>query len=131
MAKSDRAAKWLDRRIARPGPYLTLCTTEAEYLAAIRDIENEYPVPWVSNGADATTHFYDNDNKQTVAIVCIRNTGDHTPVEVAGLLVHEEVHVWQQYCLDIGERSPGMEQEAYAIQSISQELMDAYAAKLR
>jgi hypothetical protein len=46
---------------------------------------------------------------------------------VAGLLVHEAVHVFQRYCEHIGERRPGAEQEAYGIQAIAQELMQSFA----
>jgi hypothetical protein len=40
------------------------------------------------------------------------------------------VHVWQQHCEDIGERNPGSEQEAYAVQAIAQELMAEYGRRL-
>jgi hypothetical protein len=53
-----------------------------------------------------------------------------TAVQIAALLVHEAVHIWQQYCADIGEKEPASEQEAYAIQSISQTLMEEYARRL-
>ena len=49
--------------------------------------------------------------------------------EQPALLVHEAVHVWQAFCEDIGEKSPSDEFEAYSIQSISYELMTAYANK--
>ena len=47
------------------------------------------------------------------------------------MLVHEAVHVWQAYCREIGERNPGDEQEAYAVQSIAQELMAEFARRMR
>jgi hypothetical protein len=118
---------WLDRRIARPGPYLTLCLTEEQYLKALKRLGVKYPVPWIANNADATAHYYSHpENHHTVAIVCITNCEKQSPVEIAGLLVHEAVHVWQRYCRDIGEDFPGAEQEAYAIQAISQELFDSF-----
>lgn len=43
-------------------------------------------------------------------------------VELYGLLVHEAVHIWQQYCDFYGETTPGREQEAYAVQAVFQEL---------
>ena len=61
--------------------------------------------------------------------MCLRDWKGRNPIEVAGLLVHEAVHVWQGYCIDIGEREPGKEQEAYGIQAIAQELMAEFARR--
>lgn len=125
-------ATWLDRRIAAPGPYLTLCMNPEEFRAALSHLKTPVLPEWMGRGANATTHFFDNPEGKTVALVCL-GPGHETrkPIEVAGLLVHEAVHVWQQHCEDIGERSPGLEQEAYAIQSIAQELMAEYARRIK
>lgn len=124
-----RKTKWLDRRIAAPGPYLALCTTEAEFTAACRDLD-VHPPAWIKTPqADATCHYFDSA-RGLAAVVCLRGHEGRTPVEVAGLLVHEAVHVWQEYADHIGEHAPGREQEAYAVQSIAQELMQAYADRL-
>lgn len=50
-------------------------------------------------------------------------------IDVAALLVHEAMHVWQAFCEHVGEKSPSDEFEAYSIQSIFHELMTAYANK--
>ena len=121
--------KWLDRRIARPGPYLTLCISESEFDSALRHCKVKDRPKWVNDNADATAHHLINETGDTVVVICIRDTLNRTPVEIAGLLVHESVHVWQAYCEMIGETSPGREQEAYAIQTISQELMTEFSRK--
>lgn len=123
--------KWLDRRISAPGPYLTLCLSEAEYRAAIARLKPPEIPRWISTPqANATTHFFVNQNHSTCAVVCLgEGWRGRNPIEVAGLLVHEAVHVWQSYCDDIGERHPGSEQEAYGIQSISQELLAEFARR--
>jgi hypothetical protein len=51
-------------------------------------------------------------------------------VDVATLLVHEAVHVVQEYFRYIGEDNPGSEIEAYAIQNVSASLMNAYRDRL-
>lgn len=123
--------RWLDRRIASPGPYLCLCLSDAEFRAALRHIDaTDSPAHWVSPGANATTHHYQNASGRPVCIVCLSGHEGRDPVEVAGMLVHEAVHVWQEYCHRIGERHPGDEQEAYAVQSIAQELMAEYARRV-
>lgn len=84
-----------------------------------------------SERSKATSHFFSHEDHGLVAIVCLDGWQDLHPIEVAGLLVHEAVHVWQEHCDSIGERSPGSEQEAYAIQAISQELMAEFARRLQ
>jgi hypothetical protein len=73
--------------------------------------------------AHATTHILTNQKSELVCIVTMQGWEEREPIEVAGLLVHEAVHVWQEYCHRIGEQNPATEQEAYGIQCISQELM--------
>lgn len=80
----------------------------------------------VAGHADATTHQAEHKDGSAACIVTLRAWKGRTPVEVAGLLVHEAVHVWQSYCARIGERNPGDEQEAYGIQAIAQELMQSF-----
>jgi len=125
-----RKTVWLDRRIARPGPFLALCLSEAEFRAAAQALKAPSISQWCSS--DATTHTFEHvDGKGPCCIVCIQGREKHGPIEVAGLLVHEAVHVWQEYCEGIGERNPGSEQEAYGIQSIAQELLAEFARRMR
>ena len=123
--------KWLDRRIAAPGPYLCLCLNEEEYLAAMKHCKIKHPGPWLSTTqANATTHYLTHDEYGLVCIVTMGTWEGRDPVEVAGLLVHEAVHVWQEYAARIGETHPGTEQEAYAIQAVAQELMAEFARRI-
>lgn len=122
---------WLDRRIAAPGPHLALCLSEMEFRRTVQEGLNVQSCPrWVSHGANATTHTF-NGEGAVCCIICLSGYQGRDPVEVAGLLVHEAVHVWQQYCDDIGEHNPGTEQEAYAIQFIAQELLAEFARRIR
>lgn len=63
-------------------------------------------------------HRPDHVESGICCIVCMDGYQEHSPVEIAGLLVHEAVHVWQRYCESMGEESPGAEQEAYGIQPL-------------
>lgn len=122
--------KWLDRRISAPGPYLCLCLSEAEYKKALNDLDAEPSSSWIKTPhADATTHHVWS-NKGLAVVVCLNNYIGRNPIEVAGLLIHESVHAWQEWCDYYGETNPGREQEAYAIQSLSQELMAEFARRL-
>jgi hypothetical protein len=119
---------WLDRRIAAPGPHLALCLSEAEFRAAAEHVKAPDVPMWCRK--DAMTHTFEHEGGVSCCIVTIQGWEGRDPVEVAGLLVHEAVHVWQTYAQDIGERVEGMEQEAYAIQAIAQELMAEFARRL-
>lgn len=124
-----RPFKWLDRRVACPGPYLTLVLSQAECDMAMRAC-GQPTIPYLATQrSDATTHLFANGRGETTAIVALGDTRDMTGVQIAALLVHEAVHVWQEHCVNIGERQCGVEQEAYGIQGIAQELMAEYARR--
>lgn len=122
--------KWLDRRVACPGPYLTLVLSQAECDVAMRSC-GQPSIPYLSTQrADATTHLFNNGKGEVTAIVALGDTSGMAGVQVAALLVHEAVHVWQEHCASIGELRCGAEQEAYGIQGISQALMTEYARRI-
>jgi hypothetical protein len=124
--------RWLDRRIGVAGPYLALCLSEAEFRKALQRLKSPSIPCWVNSGSHAATHFLENEDKRTCAIVCLAEGWEsRAPIEVAALLVHEAAHVWQAHCRDIGESNPGDEQEAYAIQAIAQELMFEFSRRIQ
>lgn len=122
--------KWLDRRIAAPGPYLTLVLSQSEFDATCKYLK--VPTgPWLRTPhANATVHFIEDEQGKYCAVVAMGGVEGRSAIEIAGLLVHEAVHIWQRYARRIGEDAPGDEQEAYAIQSISQELLAEYARRI-
>lgn len=126
MAKSP--TRWLDRRISCPGPFLMLCLSQDELDQAVKRLKIP-GFPWLGAGAAATAHLIHCPAGLT-CIVCVGDVSGRSGIEVAGLLVHEAVHVWQAWCRDIGEERPGDEQEAYGVQAIAQELMAEYARRL-
>lgn len=121
--------KWLDREVHIPGPHLTLCTTEEQFLEAASQVKFSPQSPWVSPSGQATTWILQGPLGLT-AVVCIRPPEGRSAAEIAALLVHEAVHVWRAHCRDIGETSPSEEFEAYGIQLISERLIQAYADSL-
>ena len=129
--KTREPFEWLDRRIAAPGPYLTLVLSQEEFDIALTHLKIPLGAPYVKNThSHATAHMANNPKGELCCIVALAGWQDRDPIEVAGLLVHEAVHVWQDYAERIGEHTPGVEQEAYAIQSIAQELMAEFARRM-
>ena len=125
--RKAKGARWLDRRIAAPGPYLALCLSEQAFANATAHAGIVQPGDWIKTPwSQATTHYFDGE-RGFIVIICMRDWEGRDPIEVAGLLVHEAVHVWQEYAARIGERNPGVEQEAYAVQAVAQELMAEFA----
>jgi hypothetical protein len=124
--------KWLNRDLI-VGPYLTLVLSEKEFHKVLRhcQIPREDFVPWLKSGtADACMHWFNNPKKQLVCVVALQVREGLAGAQIAALLVHEAVHIWQQFRERIGEHSPSTEFEAYAIQAISQRLMYAYAERV-
>ena len=122
--------KWLKRHVAAHGPYLALCTTQEQYNLALKHLKINIQEKYVSDNALATLHTFIHEPEGIVCIVCINKQDGRKPSEIIGTLVHEAVHVWQEYAKYIGEDSPGKEQEAYAIQAIAQELVQSYSDQL-
>lgn len=121
--------KWLDRSLI-VGPYLCLALDEASFHKAFNDLKRpkaDRP-RWILNDhSHATVHTLENVDGNLAAVVCLRVDGDYSGIQIAGLLIHEAVHIWQEFSHRIGEGQPSEEFEAYAVQSISQRLMSSYA----
>ena len=68
----NRATRWLDRRVACPGPYLALVLSQAEFDRAMRDCKQPLGRPYLSTAqADATTHLLANHRGETIAVVAL------------------------------------------------------------
>lgn len=121
---------WCDRTLIHGPAYYGLCVTERALHATLRKlrIPREQWPPFVgAPAAKATTYIFENPDGELVIVVTIKDWEKKTGIEVAGLLVHESVHIWQAIRRAIGEIEPSKEFEAYALQNISQSLMVAFA----
>jgi hypothetical protein len=122
-----KRARWLDRGLLS-GPHLMLCLNEADYRREVARLDVKPPDAWMATPqATATAHTFENVKAgKLVSIVCLRRDHELTGIELAGVLLHEAVHVWQRYCDWIAEDKPGDETEAYAIERIAVRLMHSY-----
>jgi hypothetical protein len=114
-----------------PLPYSALCLDEKTAKAAFAHLKAEVAVPWVTPSCGATTHVLQNPAGDLTCVVCLAPVPKKTTYEqVAALLIHEAVHVWQHYRDDVlREPKPCSELEAYTIQRIAQNLLEAYAGQ--
>ena len=126
--------RWCDRTLIVNPFYVGLVTTEAMYYEECDRLE----IPkadqgvWISSDSvNATVSHFEKPGHKPILIVAIREDGSHTGIQIAGLLVHEAVHVWQKVCKYLGEDNPSSEFEAYSIQWIAQELMESYTAQVK
>ena len=80
---------------------------------------------WLAPNTKACVTHFESAKDGIVLVVSVRPSDDYP--DILGTLVHESVHIWQQYKKYIGETKPGKEQEAYAIEAIWRTLVDDYA----
>lgn len=121
--------KWCRRSAFQLPLFYTAVFTERAFHREMRRLGvPQGSATFLNPNADATTQFFHNPDKGEIAIVCMPDTHDKDGIQIACLLVHEAVHIWQHACRILGETQPSDEFEAYNIQTISQELMDLYAS---
>lgn len=125
--------KWLDRTLTQCAYYYCLCLNEADFHKELRKLK----VPahrwstFLNPNAHATTHHFEH-NGNMIAVVCLGGWQSRTGCQIAALLVHEAVHIWQRHAVHIGSfNDHGDEEEAYAIQNITQALMESFAEQTK
>ena len=131
---NEKKDVWLERKLFIGG-YLAFVTSQEEFELALEEIEcTDCEDKFVPEGWPACTHSFGNVNGSVACIVALdmERAAKEDPIDVAALLVHEAVHVWQTNEKAAGKLGCfGDEGEAYAIQNISTRLMAAYADRLK
>lgn len=123
-----KKSHWLDRSLFTSPYYYRLCLTEKEFHKELKALElpkNKWPSFIKGEKSGATIHTFESSDGALCAIVNLKKTT--APIEsIYSLLVHEAQHL-VDYCFEeLGETDPSSELKAYAIQSISQRLMESY-----
>lgn len=109
--------------------YIGFCSTEKEYKTQLKKLGiNDGNYSFLgSDHANATLHSMTSTDGKYLLLLCfdMESAKTRTPIEVAGLIAHESMHVWQQTRDYIGERDT-KETEAYFVQYVSQFFMECY-----
>ena len=129
-----KGAHWIDRTLMESPYCVGLCQTEAQYRHELKRLKvpNHKDSEWIASDKDGNvTEILKNDGAERCFIVSVRATRSTKPIEAIGLIIHEAVHVWQFIREGIGEDEPSHEFEAYSIQRIAQNLIEAYNVSKR
>lgn len=118
-------------QILLQGPKIFLCGSGEEFKQILEEIKVEhYQHEWLIAGSCGTTHSLDN-KKEPIAIVSLNFEMKMDLITAYETLIHEGVHVWQDYCAYIGEDRPSREFEAYGIQRIVANLLVKYDERIK
>lgn len=125
------SVEWLNRNLFMSPYYIGLCLSEKDYRAALRKlkVKPEHQDEWNKSGNHATTHHFESPTSGLCAVVTIDPANGKTGCQIAALLCHEAVHIFQYSMRHVGEHTPSDEFMAYAIQNIAQALMESYVSQ--
>jgi hypothetical protein len=102
-----------------------VCLSEKAYKKELRRLNVDNADHAFLPGSDATVYYFDKENGQTIAVLCMSLLSDH--LSIVGLLAHEAYHIHRYNMQLIREESPGEEVSAYCLQMILQTLLDELA----
>lgn len=125
----SKKSQWLDRSLFISPYYYRLCLTEKEFHKELKKLKlpkNKWPRFVKTDHSDATLHTFISSEGYLCAIITIRHCDDHSRPQIYAMMVHEATHLWRYIRENVGECEPSAEFEAYAIQSLSQRLMESY-----
>lgn len=122
--------RWCDRALVKAILPYTLCTTEQLYKKAVAQLGHKSVAhnEWLGEGAAGQTRAFFKEDTPAVIIVTVSPTKNVT--EAFLTIVHEAVHVWRYQKEAIGESAPAVEEEAYAIESITRNLWSEYTRQV-
>lgn len=120
-------AKWITHTILSSHTNIGLCLTDEQLQREkkLLKVDGALDFPLPGNGRVLE---FTNKELSYCNIVCLNIPDDAMPVSINGLIAHESVHVYQHIMDYIGEENPGTEIEAYIIQTIFENLCEAYNA---
>lgn len=123
MKKRDRVI-WIDRGWQPVD--IGFCPSKKAWDREIKRLNGTQPWPESADKGGYAILGHNDVTGCSTILVCVGRGAERNALDVILTIVHEAVHVWQFVREVIGERSPGIEMEAYGIDGISRGLIDAY-----
>lgn len=116
---------WCNRAMFT-GPYYGLVTTPKLFKRELKRMGVKEDLDYTATPDSNATCYELQYKGKTAFLVTLRGWKGTDPIEVAALLVHEATHLKQHFMRMIGENDPSSEFEAYMMQSITGNLMQAF-----
>lgn len=128
--KQRPRAEWLDRSLVS-GPFTALCLTEKDFRRMTKSMPERFASEKFNEvsddvAGDAVSYHFLNEDGRPGTLVTLAGHEKHSLDAVMGLLVHEAVHAFQNWCYRRGEKCPSSEFEAYSVQAIAQRLFHSF-----
>lgn len=104
--------------------YYGYCPSATAWRHAMKQFKLQHE--WPGKAGFAKTCEFVNAKGYVCCMVLIPDWEHAAPLETVAIIAHEATHIWQHIKININETHPGVEQEAYAIQHITGNLLNAY-----
>lgn len=108
------------------GPYYCLVTTPEMFKKELKRLGIKDELDYTASPTSNATCYELEHKGKSAFIVTLKGWEGVDPIEVASLLVHEATHIKQHVMRIIGETRPSDEFEAYVMQNIAGNLMQAF-----
>jgi len=125
-------SKWHNQSLLRNSVKYALATNQAEFDELLKYLKQQ-PEACLPNKEQALTHSFERPGKHKTpfVVVCLDITRKQPDEKYIATLIHESVHVWQEFCEYIGEEKPSAEFEAYSIEQIAYNLLMDYRRRIQ
>ena len=107
--------------------YVGLCLSDRAFHEELRRTKLKEDLgSFLKDGAVATTWTFNHRGGRTLYLVTLQEKPEFSMLQIGGLLAHAGTHVWEGEREALHETNPGSEVEAYGIQGLTQNLLEAF-----
>jgi hypothetical protein len=124
MAKKDRVI-YIDR--GWQPVFIGFCPNEKAWKREMKRMGRN-PADCHYPQSDGHVMIFHRPDEPSVCLITVKDGAENERClsSIVGIIVHECTHVWQEIREFIGEEKPGMEAEAYALQTLTMNVLAAF-----